>query len=94
MRRARDTPIQLLSGLLPARLHPDPKRVLVIGMGSGVTSGAVARHPVERIDVVEIPAVVEASRFVARQHGDVLRHPRVRVVVADARNFRRGPATT
>jgi len=39
----------LLAGHLPTLLHPDPKRVLVIGMGSGITTGVVARHPVERI---------------------------------------------
>ena len=61
---------------------------MIIGMGSGVTAGAVARHPVRRIDLVEIePAVIEATRFFADVNHDVLKDPRVRVVIADGRNF-------
>jgi spermidine synthase len=85
---AVDMPTQLLSGHLPMLFHPDPKRVLVIGMGSGITAGAVARHPIERLDIAEIePAVFEASRFFSAIHGGVLQDSRVRPVVADARNF-------
>jgi spermidine synthase len=83
-----DMPTQLMSGHLPLLLHPAPKSVLVIGLGSGVTAGAVARHPVSRIDIVELePAVVEASRFFSHVNGDVLKDSRVTVVIADGRNF-------
>jgi spermidine synthase/tetratricopeptide (TPR) repeat protein len=85
---AVDMPTQLMSGHLPLLLHPEPRQVLVIGMGSGITSGAVLRHPVERLDIVEIePAVLEASRFFADLHGDVLKNPRTRAIVADGRNY-------
>jgi spermidine synthase len=85
---AGDMPTQLMSGHLPLLLHADPKNVLVIGLGSGITAGAVARYPIERLDVVEIePAVVEASRFFRQLHGGVLEDPRVRTVIADGRNF-------
>jgi spermidine synthase len=71
-----DMPTQLLLGHLPMLLHREPQRVLVIGMGSGITAGAVLRHPVERLDIVEIePAVLEASRFFAEIHGGVLSDP-------------------
>jgi spermidine synthase len=83
-----DMHTQLFSGHIPMLLHPNPKRVLVIGLGSGVTAGAVARYPVEQIDVIEIePAVVEASRFFATENRNVLADPRVRLIVADGRNF-------
>jgi len=83
-----DMPTQFMLGHLPLLLHPDPRDVLVIGLGSGITTGAAARHPVERLDIVEIePAVVEASNFFTRENGNVLRDPRARLVVADARNF-------
>jgi spermidine synthase len=83
-----DMPTQLMLGHLPLLLHAEPRAILVIGLGSGITAGAVARHPVQRLDVVEIePAVIEASRFFREEHGDVLTDPRVRVVVGDARNF-------
>jgi spermidine synthase len=85
---AGDMPTQLLSGHLPLLLHAGPKTVLVIGLGSGITAGAVARYPIERLDVVEIePAVVEASRFFRQLHGGVLEDARVRTVIADGRNF-------
>jgi spermidine synthase len=85
---AGDMPTQLMSGHLPLLLHANPKKVLVIGLGSGITAGAVARYPIERLDVVEIePAVVEASRFFGQLHGGVLADSRVRTIIADGRNF-------
>jgi len=83
-----DMPTQLMLGHLPLLVHQDPRAVLVIGLGSGITAGAVVRHPIERLDVVEIePAVVEASRFFAWDHGDVLKDSKVHAVIADGRNF-------
>jgi spermidine synthase len=85
---ATDMRTQLMSGHLPLLLHHDPRKVLVIGMGSGITAGAVARHSIDRLDIVEIePAVVEATRFFAHIHGGVLQDARVRVVIADGRNY-------
>lgn len=83
-----DMPTQLMLGHLPLLVHPAPKEVAVIGLGSGVTAAAVARYPVTRVDVVEIePAVVEAARFFSEVNDDVLRDPRVRTVFADGRTF-------
>jgi spermidine synthase len=49
---------------LPVVLHPDPKRVLVIGGGDGGTVRELARHEmIQKIVLCEIDgAVVEASR--------------------------------
>jgi spermidine synthase len=83
-----DMHTQLMLAHLPLVLHPEPRRVLVIGLGSGVTAGAVAVHPVQEIDVIEIePAVVEGARFFARENRNVLRNPQVKVTIADGRNF-------
>ena len=83
-----DMPTQLMLGHLPLLLHREPRDVLVIGLGSGITAGAVARHPVGRLDIVEIePAVVQASSFFTRENGNVLGDRRTRLIVADARNF-------
>ena len=83
-----DMSTQVMFGHLPLLVHPDPRAVLVIGLGSGVTAGAASRHPLRRLDIVEIePAVLEATRFFAREHGNVLEDPRVRTVIADGRNF-------
>jgi spermidine synthase len=84
-----DMPTQELVGHLPLLLHPDPHDVLVIGLGTGVTAGAAARHGIGRLDVVEIePAVVEAAgRFFGEANGHVLLDPRTRTIIADGRNF-------
>jgi spermidine synthase len=83
-----DMQTQLMLAHIPLLLARDQKSVLVIGLGSGITAGAVARHPIERLDIVEIePAVVQASGFFTRENRDVLKDTRVRLVLADARNF-------
>ena len=58
---------QKLLGHLPLLLHPDPHRVLVIGLGSGVTAASALVHPISQLDVVEIsPEVVQASQVLQR----------------------------
>ncbi|MBI2455692.1 MAG: fused MFS/spermidine synthase [candidate division NC10 bacterium] len=85
---AGDMPTQVLSGHIPLLLHPHPEKVAVVGLASGVTVGAVARHPVREITAVEIePAVVEASRLFASFNHRPLDDPRVRLVVDDARSW-------
>ena len=71
---------------LPLLLHPNPKTVFIIGMGSGVTLGSALRHPVERVDVAEIsPEVVEASRYFTSENHNALADSRARVIVTDGR---------
>ena len=85
---AYDMQTQLMAGHLPLLFHPDVKRALVIGLGSGVTAGAVALHPVDRVDVIEIePAVIEAAAFFTKESRGVLKNPRVHLAIADGRNF-------
>ena len=55
---------QKLVAHVPLLLHTNPRAVGIVGLGSGVTVGAALRHPVERVDVVELsPEVVAASHF-------------------------------
>jgi len=83
-----DMATQVLSGHLPFVFRPDAARVLVIGLASGVTVGAIARHPVVGIDVVEIePAVIDASRVFDDLSSSPLKDPRVRVVIDDGRRY-------
>lgn len=78
---------QRLLGLLPTLAHGNPRSVLVIGLGSGVTAGAViASQTIDRLDIAEIsPEVIEASSLFERENGDVLRAPGVRLLVGDGR---------
>jgi spermidine synthase len=83
-----DMHTQLMSGHIPLLHHPAPKTVLVIGLGSGVTVGAVAQYPVAHIDAVEIePAVAEAARFFQTENRGVLNDKRVHLAITDGRNF-------
>jgi spermidine synthase len=83
-----DMETQLMLGHLPLLLRPGARDVLVIGLGSGVTAGAVLRHPVRHLDVIEIePAVAEAAAFFSRENGNALGDPRARLWIADARQF-------
>lgn len=83
-----DSPTQLMVGYLPMLFNPLAKRVLVIGMGSGMTAKAVAAFPVARLEVAEIePAVIEGARFFAEKNGRIHDDPRVQFIHADGRNY-------
>ena len=85
---ASDMPTQTLLGQLPMLLHPDPQEVLVIGLGSGVSAGAAASHPLARLTVSELsPAVVEASTYFASENRNILTDQRTRLVVGDGRSL-------
>lgn len=81
--------IERRMGHLAVLLHPGPKRILLIGLGTGGTAGSVTLHPnVERIDALEIsPEVVEAARLFARENHGLHRNPRVNIVVDDGRHY-------
>jgi predicted membrane-bound spermidine synthase len=83
----RDMLTQRLLGHYPMLFHPDPQRVMIVGLGSGVTTAAVLAHPMEAVTVAEIsPGVVEASRWFERANRAYWNDPRVRLRVEDARN--------
>jgi spermidine synthase len=73
---------------LPALLHPQPRRLLVICFGTGTTAGAALLHPELRVDAVDLnPAVFEfAPRFRAANL-DVAGDPRARLILDDGRNY-------
>jgi len=84
-----DMRLQRLLGHLSVLAHPKPERVLVVGLGAGVTAGAIARHSeIKRIVICEIePRVVGAAREFWRENFAVLDDPRVEVVFDDARHY-------
>jgi spermidine synthase len=81
--------VQFTLGHLPMLLHRDPKQVLVVGMGSGMTAGATSVHPgAERVTVVEIePRVLGAARTFEAYNHRILDSPRLELIVNDGRNF-------
>jgi spermidine synthase len=74
---------------LPLLLHPSPRRVAFVGLGTGVTAGAVLDHPFERATALEIvPDVVDAARTdFADANLRVLDDPRVTAVADDGRHY-------
>ena len=85
-----DMRLQRMLGHLTTLMPPKPRSVLVIGCGAGVTAGAVSVNPdVERVTIVEIEPLVPkaAGQYFGGVNHDVLRNPKVRVVVDDARHF-------
>lgn len=83
-----DMRTQLLLGHLPVLVGATAHKVLVIGLGSGVTAGAVSVYKPERIDCVEIEKkVTGAARFFDRENRRVLDQPAFHLVFDDGRNF-------
>ncbi len=69
--------------------HPDPKNVLLIGGGVGGLMEEVLKHPVERVDYVELdPLIVEmASKYLEKARCSSLWDERVRIINSDGRFF-------
>ncbi len=83
---AGDMLTQRLLAHVPLLLHPAPKRVAILGLGSGVTLGSALTHPLEAATVLEIsPEVVDASRFFELENHRALADPRTRLIVGDGR---------
>ncbi len=85
----QDLPHQVMAGHLPMTLHPDPQRVLTLGLGGGVTLGTLTTYPVRLIDNLEISKeVIEAAKkyFKKANRGALDNHPKVRNVIGDGRN--------
>ena len=85
-----DMSLQRMVGHLPGVLHPNPKSVLGIGFGAGVSAGTFTRYPgIEKITVCEIEPVIPptSTRYFAKQNYEVYKNPKTHVVFDDARHF-------
>jgi spermidine synthase len=90
--------LQGMLGHFPALFHKDPKSVLIVGCGAGVTAGSFLRYPsVERITICEIEPLIPAKiapafgpendYVVTRGKDGKFRDPRVHLVLDDARHL-------
>ncbi|MDP9171836.1 MAG: fused MFS/spermidine synthase, partial [Acidobacteriota bacterium] len=85
-----DMKLQRMVGHLPALLHPNPKSVLGIGFGAGVSAGTFTRYPgIEKITVCEIEPVIPpaSTQFFGAQDYRVALNPKTHIVFDDARHF-------
>ena len=86
----RDMRLQRMLGHLTTLTAANPRSVLVIGCGAGITAGAVSIDPrVERETIVEIEPLVPqaASTYFSEPNVDVLRNPKVQVRIDDGRHY-------
>jgi spermidine synthase len=86
----QDMRLQRILGHIPALLHPDPRTVLVVGCGAGVTAGTFLTYPgIETITICEIEPLIPtiATRYFAAENYGVVTDPRVRIVYDDARHY-------
>ena len=74
---------------IPLFLHPGPRNVLFLGLGTGLTAGGAIPHAnLESIEAVElIPEVVDAVRMLAEFNYNIVDDPKSKVYVDDARHF-------
>jgi spermidine synthase len=85
-----DMRLQRMLGHMPALLHSNPRSVLVVGFGAGVTAGSFVVHPgVERIVICEMEPIIPpvATRYFGRQNYDVIHDKRTEMIYDDARHF-------
>jgi len=88
---ARDEPplvaFHRLLAHFPMLIHPKPERALIVGIGGGTTSGAVAIHPGVELDAVELSdAVIDGVRLFGHVNYRFFDLPNVNLKQADARN--------
>jgi spermidine synthase len=86
----RDMRLQRMLGHLTTLTVAEPRSILVIGCGAGITAGAVSIDPrVERETIVEIEPLVPraASTYFSEPNFDVLHNPKVHLRLDDGRHY-------
>jgi spermidine synthase len=86
----QDMRLQRMLGHMTTLIPENPKTVLVIGCGAGVTAGAVSIDPtLTGVTIAEIePLVPEVvSKYFSEHNFSVVQNPKVRIHLDDARHF-------
>ncbi len=77
---------QTMAAHVPMLLHPNPKRILNIGIGVGQTASRFLYYPIDRLDCIDI----EQELFtIVRKHfpSDWMDDKRVNFIIEDGRNY-------
>jgi spermidine synthase len=85
-----DMRLQRMLGDLPALIHPNPRSVLIVGFGAGVTAGSFVPFPeVDRIVICELEPLIPpaTTRYFGTENYTVARDPRTKIFYDDARHF-------
>jgi spermidine synthase len=80
---------QRMLGHLPMALVPGrPRKACIVGLGAGITAGAIGLYDVDRLTGLEIEkGVFVASRFFEKENHGLLDNPKLDVRIDDGRNF-------
>lgn len=81
---------------VPLQVHPEPRKVLIIGGGDGGTAREVLKHSsVEEVVMVEIdPFVVEACKEHLHVTSSELNNPKLRLLIEDGVEFMKNSSET
>ena len=83
--------LQRMLGHISALVDQDPRSVLIVGFGAGVTAGSFTTYPgiMPRIVICEIEKLIPpaTTRFFGPQNYNVLNDPRTDIHYDDARHF-------
>jgi spermidine synthase len=86
----QDMRLQRMLGHMTTLIPQNPKSVLVIGCGAGVTAGAVSIDPrVEKLTIAEIEPLVPrvVSKYFGEENFHVVDNPKTTIHIDDARHF-------
>jgi len=77
-----------LLSYIPLLLNENPKDVLVICFGTGLTSGAAGVYPgIDSVDAVDIsPGVFSAGHLFSDMNYDAVTNPKIHKIIQDGRN--------
>jgi spermidine synthase len=85
-----DMRLQRMLGHIPALMHKDPKSVLIVGFGAGVTSGSFTRYPsIKRIVICELEPLIPptTTEWFGPDNYKVAQDKRTQIYFDDARHF-------
>ena len=77
-----------VQGYLPLLLHPQPSRVLVIGLGTGISVAPFFAPEVRQVTAVEISkGIIEASKLFSKDNKNLADSSKLQIIHQDGRNF-------
>lgn len=83
----KDLKVNRQLGYMPYLLHPNPKRGLVIGYGTGATLCSLNQNDMEQVDIAEIcSGVIKASYVFEKWNRDAIHQPKVKLYNDDGRS--------
>ena len=85
-----DMRLERMAGHLPALVHANPRDVLIVGFGAGITAGSFIVHPeVRRIVIAELESIIPpaSGTFFRQENYGVFGDSRTAIVYDDGRHY-------